>query len=114
MHGVSEVDPAEYQECQDAQRQVPRRVDLDLVWQETRHIGVRPMRQVEEVGVRRRRDEGEELKARSTDAHGHRKRLERDLPNAVRMPIIAIIVIVTAAETSESQLFDFLVSYISY
>lgn len=107
MHGVPEVDPAEYQERQDAQRQVPRRVNLDLIWQETRHIGVRPMRQIEEVGIRRRRDEGEELEPRSTDAHGHRKGLERDLPNAIWMPIIAIIVIVTAARTSGYQLVEF-------
>jgi hypothetical protein len=107
MHGVPEVDPAEYQERQDAQRQVPRRVNLDLVWQETRHIGVRPMRQIEEIGIRRRRDEGEELEPRSTNAHGHRKCFERDLPNAIWMSIIAIIVIVTAARTSEYQLVEF-------
>jgi hypothetical protein len=107
MHGVSKVDPAEYQERQDAQRQVPRRVDLDLVWQETRHVGVRPMRQVEKVRIRRRRDEGEELESRSTDTHGHRKCFERDLPNAIWMPVIAIVVIVTAARTSGYQLVEF-------
>jgi hypothetical protein len=64
---------------------------------------VRPMRQVEKVRIRRRRDEGEELESRSTDTHGHREGLERDLPNAVRMPVIAIVVIVTAARTSAYQ-----------
>lgn len=111
MHGVSKVDPAEYQERQDAQRQVPRRVNLDLVWQETRHIGMRPMRQIEEVGIRRRRDEGEELESRSTDTHGHREGLERDLPNAIWMSIIAIIVIVTATRERLDVSFSILISY---